>query len=65
MINLNLQILLNKKWLKVKELSKITGISQQQLINIKKQRIKKISLSTIEKLCKWLNCQPNDLFIIK
>ena len=65
MINLNLQTLLIKKWIKLKELSEITGLSQQQLINIKKQRIKKISLSTIEKLCKWLNCQPNDLFIIK
>jgi len=65
MILINLQSILQKKWIKLKKLSEITGISQQQLINIKKQRIKKISLSTIEKLCKWLNCQPNDLFIVK
>ena len=49
----------------LKELSKITGITPQQLSAINRAKPKKIEFMTIYKLLKGLSCNPNDLFSIQ
>ena len=63
-IEINLWELLGKNKLTIKALSELTGISRQQLHNIKHWKTNKISFEVIEKLLKGLKCEPNDLFKI-
>lgn len=44
-------------------LSKQTGISEQALGKICRNETSSIEFSTIEKICKALNCTPNDIII--
>ena len=45
------------------QLSKQTGISEQALGRICRNETSSIEFSTIEKICKALNCTPNDIII--
>jgi len=49
----------------LKELSKITGITPQQLSAINRAKPKKIEFMTIYKLLNGLACSPNNLFLIQ
>lgn len=40
---------------------KDTGMAYTTLLNIKNGTVTDINLSSLEKLCKSLNCTPNDL----
>ncbi|MGF7144706.1 putative transcriptional regulator [Anaerotaenia torta] len=44
------------------ELSKHVGITLANLSNLKNGKISAVKLSTLEAICKALNCQPGDLF---
>jgi putative transcriptional regulator len=44
-------------------LAKQTGISEQALGKICRNETSSIEFSTIEKICKALNCTPNDIII--
>lgn len=43
-------------------LSKVTGISNNNINNICNGDTISIRLDTIEKICRALNCTPNDIF---
>ena len=45
------------------QLSKQTGISEHALGRICRNETSSIEFSTIEKICKALNCTPNDIII--
>lgn len=60
---INLDKLLKEKKLTASALSIKTGICYQQLSNIRRKETTKISLDTIEKLVKGLDCTFNDLFL--
>lgn len=45
------------------ELSEKTGLNISNLSNIKNNRITSIRFSTLEKLCKVLDCQPCDILV--
>lgn len=43
------------------ELSELVGISNVNLSNLKTGKVKAIRFSTLNAICKILNCQPGDI----
>lgn len=60
-IIVNLDVVLAKRKMKVKELSVLVGISVVNLSILKQSKGKAIRFSTLEVICKALDCQPGDL----
>ncbi len=46
-------------------LASATGINYQKLLKIYKNQTSSIHFSTVEKICKALNCTPNDIIKIE
>jgi putative transcriptional regulator len=44
------------------ELSQLVGITPANLSNLKNEKVSAVKLSTMEAICRALNCQPGDLF---
>ena len=69
MVKLNvLEVLQNKgksKYWLFNELNKIENISYTNFNNIVANKTKSIKYENIEKFCKILKCEPNDLFKIE
>lgn len=47
--------------MQLNELAKHVGISNVNLSNLKTGKVKAIRFSTLEAICKTLNCQPGDI----
>jgi Predicted transcriptional regulator len=47
------------------ELSQLVGITPANLSNLKNEKVSAVKLSTMEAICRVLNCQPGDLFEYK
>ncbi len=60
-IIINLDVMLAKRKMKSKELSEIIGITTANLSILKSGKAKAVRFSTLEAICKALNCQPGDL----
>ena len=60
-IIINLDVVLSKKKMRSKELAAAIGITEQNLSVLKTGKAKAIRFSTLEKICKFLNCQPGDV----
>ena len=60
-IEVNLDLMLVKRKMMLKELSARVGISVTNLSLLKKRRVKGIRFSTLESICKELDCQPGDI----
>lgn len=60
-IIINLDVMLAKRKLRSKELAEAIGITEQNLSILKTGKAKAIRFSTLETICKFLNCQPNDI----
>ncbi len=60
-IIVNLDVILAKRKMKVKELSALVGISVVNLSILKQGKGKAIRFSTLNALCEVLDCQPGDL----
>lgn len=60
-IIINLDVMLAKRKMKSNELAKLIGINEQNLSILKTGKAKAIRLSTLEALCKHLNCSPGDI----
>jgi len=61
MINIRLDYVLLDRQMKLKELAKITGIAVNNLSVLKTNKARAIRFSTLEAICKALNCTPGDL----
>ena len=61
MINVRLDYVLFDKRMKLKELAEATGIAVNNLSVLKTNKARAIRFSTLEKLCKALDCTPGDL----
>ena len=61
MIILNLDKIMKERGVKLKDLSVKIGLTDANLSNIKTGKISAIRFSTLNALCKELNCQPADL----
>lgn len=61
MIVINVDVMLAKRKMSVTELTERVGITMANVSLIKNGKVKAIKLSTLEKLCQALDCQPGDL----
>ncbi|PIB33067.1 helix-turn-helix domain-containing protein [Olleya marilimosa] len=60
-IIVNLDIMLEKRNMKSNELAEIVGITTANLSILKTGKAKAIRFSTLEAICKALDCQPSDI----
>lgn len=60
-IIINLDVMLAKRKMRSNELAAKIGITEQNLSVLKNGRAKALRLTTLEAICKHLNCQPGDI----
>ena len=60
-IRVNLDVMLAKRKMKSKELAETIGITTANLSILKSGKAKAIRFSTLEAICKALDCQPADI----
>jgi len=60
-IIINLDVMLARRKVKSKDLAEFVGITEQNLSLIKTGKVKGIRLSTLNSICKYLDCQPGDI----
>lgn len=60
-ILVNLDVMLAKRSMKSNELADIVGITTANLSILKTGKAKAIRFSTLEAICKALDCQPADI----
>lgn len=61
MIVINIDIMLAKRKMSVTELTEKVGITMANLSILKNGKAKAIRFSTLEAICKALDCQPGDI----
>lgn len=61
MIVINLDIILAKRKMSVTELTKRVGLTMANISLLKNGKIKAVRLSTLDKICQVLDCQPGDI----
>ncbi|MCK4890538.1 MAG: helix-turn-helix transcriptional regulator [Candidatus Aminicenantes bacterium] len=60
-IEVKLDLIMVKKKMSLTDLSQKIGISMTNLSLLKKGRVKGMRFSTLESICRELECQPGDL----
>ena len=60
-IIVNLDVMLARRKMRSKELAEIVGITEANLSLLKSGKVKGIRFSTLENICRSLNCQPGDI----
>lgn len=60
-ITVNLDVMLAQRKMRLTELSEVVGISLANLSNLKTGKARAIRFSTLEAICRALDCQPADL----
>ncbi|MGG5487692.1 helix-turn-helix domain-containing protein [Gaetbulibacter sp. PBL-D1] len=60
-IVVNLDVMLEKRNMKSNELAEIIGITTANLSILKTGKAKAIRFSTLEAICRALDCQPSDI----
>ena len=61
MIRVRLDYLLLDKRMKLTELAAVTGLALNNLSVLKTNKARAIRFSTLETICRALNCQPGEL----
>jgi putative transcriptional regulator len=64
-IEINLDVVMAKRKIRLKTLAQEVGITEQNLSILKNNKAKAIRFSTLEKLCEVLKCQPGDILEYK
>jgi putative transcriptional regulator len=64
-IIINLDVVLAMRKMKSIELAKLVGITEQNLSILKTGKAKAIRISTLDAICKHLECQPGDILEYK
>ncbi len=60
-IIVNLDVVLAKRKMKSIELAKLIGITEQNLSILKTGKAKAIRITTLDAICKYLECQPGEI----
>lgn len=60
-IIVNVDVMLAKRKMRSNQLAELIGITDQNLSILKTGKAKAIRFSTLEALCKSLDCQPGDI----
>lgn len=61
MIRINLDVMMAKRKMSLTELAEKVGITMANLSVLKTEKAKAIRFSTLEAICKTLDCQPGDI----
>ena len=64
-IRIDLDVMLARRKMSMTELSSRVGITMANLSVLKNGKAKAIRFSTLEAICRALNCQPGDLLIFE
>ena len=64
-IIINVDVMLAKRKMQSQELAEKIGITQANLSILKTGKAKAVKLSTLEAICKALDCQPGDILEFK
>lgn len=64
-IIVNLDVVLAKRKMSVTKLSERLGVTMANVSILKNQKAKAIKLSTLDKICEILECQPSDILDYK
>ncbi len=57
----NLDVMLAKRKVRSNDLAEAVGITPQNLSILKTGKARAVRLSTLDKICKYLECQPGDI----
>lgn len=60
-ISVDLNVMLAKRNMKLNDLSDLVGVSIQNLSILKNSKAKAIRFSTLDAICKALDCEPGDI----
>ncbi len=60
-IIVNLDVMMAKRKMSLNELSEKVGLTLSNLSILKTGKAKAVRFSTLEEICKALNCQPGDI----
>ncbi len=60
-IRINLDVMMAKRKMSLTELAEKVGITMANLSVLKTEKAKAIRFSTLEAICKALDCQPGDI----
>lgn len=60
-IRVNLDVMMAKRKISLNELSEKVGITHANLSILKTEKAKAIRFSTLDAICRVLNCQPGDI----
>ena len=63
MIIFNIDVMLAKRKMSVTELSERVGITMANLSILKNDKAKAIRFSTLDAICRALDCQPGDILV--
>lgn len=61
MINVNLDVMMAKRRITLGELADRVGITQANLSILKNNKCRAVRFSTLDAICRELNCQPSDI----
>jgi len=61
MIRINLDVMMAKRKMSLTELAEKVGITMANLSVLKTEKARAIRFSTLEAICKALDCQPGDI----
>lgn len=64
-IIINLDVMLARRKMRLTRLSEMVGITMSNLSILKQGKAKAIKLSTLDAICKALECQPGDILEYK
>ncbi len=65
MIIVNLDVVMAKRKMSLNKLSELTGITLANLSILKNNKAKAVRFSSLEVICKALDCQPGDILEYK
>lgn len=60
-IVINLDVMMAKRKISLQDLAQNVGITNANLSILKNNKAKAVRFSTLEAICKELNCQPGDI----
>jgi len=64
-ININIDVMLARRKMSVTELTERVGITMANISILKNGKARAIRFSTLEAICKALDCQPGDIIEYK
>lgn len=64
-IRVRLGVMLAERNVKSKDLAEYVGITEANLSLLKQGKVKGVRFETLERICRFLKCQPGDLIVFE